>query len=302
MKCLSALALALLLPLAVPAAPATNRLINAEFRDATLRDVAEFVSEKSGLKLLVAENYAEMTVTLDMAQATPEDVLAAVGARLACEGINVGWKESPLTDGQKAYVVAEVPPLVSKPLADCAKSFKGAARVTMQFRQAQLGDVASYLQKLMGGSLTLVHGGGLAEVPVDLKLKDVTPLDALLALNELFKSAGQTVAWRGVTLPSGRMLFALLDTAPATAPQAGIEGTPRVYFIGDLGPDPAVTVEAVHQLLGGTQLRAEINLHEETRMLVVRGNDEVHAFVKNVVEELRRGAAAKPAPAPEAKP
>lgn len=303
MKNVRILLFALLLPLAVSAATSSTNLFDISFRDAKLTDVAEFISEKSGLKLLVPEGNAEIPVSAEMTKATPEDALELVALRLVCDGSTLGWKESPLTDGQKAYVLTELPAPVTKPLGDCVKQFKGLPRSTIQLRQAQLTDVANFLQKLTGGGITLVYGEGMAETPVDLKLKDVTAIDALLSMNELFKSSGMSMAWRGVELPSGRIVFALLDTTPAMNPAeaAGTEGSARVYFIGDLGADTVRTVQSVHELIGTAQLRAEINFHEPTQMLVVRGEDEAHAFVKNVIEELRRGAT-KPVPAaPEAK-
>ena len=303
MKCLRLAVFALVLPLAASASSVSTNLIDFSFREAKLSDVAEFLSEKSGLKLLVAENNAEIPVSAEMAKSTPEDALALVALRLACDGAHLGWKESPLTDGQKAYVLAEMAPPASKPLGECLKSFKGLTRSTIQFRQAQLVDVAAFLQKLTGGALTLVYSPGMAETPVDLKLKDVTPIDALLSMNELFKSMGTSMAWRGVELPSGRVVCALLDESPnfgAQTPDVPV-GTARVYFIGDLGHNSDATVESVRQLVGTARMQAELNFHEPTQMLVVRGDEETHAFVKNVIEELRRGATRQAPAAPEAK-
>lgn len=291
MRIISLLSLAFLLPFAAHASSTSpTNTADVMFKQANLRDVTSFLTEKFGLKLLLPDQYAEIPVTLSMKNVSAQDALAAIGARIACEGSNIGWKESPLTDGQKAYVLSEVPPIVTRPLTDCAKAMKGAPRVTISFRQAKLSDVSAYLQELTGGAITLVYGEGIGETPVDLKLSDVTPIDALMAINELLKASGATMAWRGVQLPSGRWIFAMLDTSPAPAPQAGIEGPTRVYYVGDLGREPGQTLDAVNQLLGSAGVRAEINLHDETKMLVVKGNDDAHAFVKNVVEELRRGA------------
>ncbi len=291
MKMLSLLSLALLLPLASHASSVSpTNTADVMFKQATLRDATSFLTEKFGLKLLLPDQYAEIPVTLSMKNVTAPDALVAISARIACEGSSIGWKESPLTDGQKAYVLSDVPPLGTKSLTECAKAMKGAPRVTMSFRQAKIADVSEYLQQLTGSAITLVYGEGVGETPVDLKLSDVTPIDTLMAINELMKASGTTMAWRGVQLPSGRWIFAMMDTSPAPAPQAGIEGPTRVYFVGDLGREPEQTRDAVNQLLGTANLRAEINLHEETKMLVVKGNDEAHALVKNVVEELRRGA------------
>ncbi len=300
MKTFSCLCIAFLLPLASSGASSSTNTVDVDFKEAPLREAAEFLTEKAGLKLLVAENYATIPITLKMSKATPEDVLAAIGASFAGSGSNIGWKESPLSDGQKAYVVAEMPPPPSKPLADCVKALKGAPRVTIQFKQAKLAEVVKYLEVLTGNSLTLVFGDGTADIPIDLKLNDVTPVDALLSINELLKSSGTTMAWRGVQLPSGRMIFALLDTQALAPPQPGISGPTRVYYVGDLGRTPDATLDSVNQLLSSANLRAEVNIHEETKMLVVKGNDEAHTFVKNVVDELRRGAQ-KAAAEPEKK-
>jgi hypothetical protein len=296
MKLLSLLSLALLLPFASHASSASpTNTADVAFKQASLRDVTSFLTERFGLKLLLPDQYAEIPVTLTMKNVSAPDALAAISARIACEGSSIGWKESPLTDGQKAFVLSEVPPIATKSLSECAKAMKGAPRVTISFRQAKISDVSGYLQELTGNALTLIYGEGVGETPVDLKLSDVTPIDALMAVNELMKASGITMAWRGVQLPSGRMIFAMMDTAPAPAPQAGIEGPTRVYFVGDLGREPDQTREAVLQLLNTAGVRADVNLHDETKMLVVKGDDEAHALVKNVVEELRRGAGKAPA-------
>jgi hypothetical protein len=295
-KILSLLSVTWLLPLASHAAAVSpTNIADVTFQQATLREATSFLTERFGLKLLLPEHYAEVQVTLSMKQASPPDALAAIGVLLACEWNSIGWKETTLTGGQKAYVLSEVPPVVTKSLLECAKAMKQTPRMTMEFRQARMSDVAAYIQRLASDSLSLVYAHGLGETPVDLKLKDVSSLDALMALNELMKASGMVWEWRGVPLPSGRLIFALMNASPASSPQAGVEGVARAYFVGDLGRTPGRTSQTLLELLDVANLRADVSIHEETRMLIVKGNDEVHALVKNVVEELRRGAPKAPA-------
>lgn len=298
------LALALLLPLAAPGA-STNRL-DLAFEKARLADVAEHLGRSTPLKLIVPPRYGDLELSMNLKQAALEDVLALLNLQFACERADYKWRETKLTEERTAYVLDEGPAAIAtRPPAEGVKGLKALPRVSLELKDASLREVAQHLEKLTDGGMVLLYGAHAAEYAVDLKLQDVTPVDALLALNELLRASGEGEEWLTVTLPSGRTVFALLEIPEASpeGPEPGPGGpqTPRVYFIGDLGPELRGTAAAIRELVVLNAPSVRVDLHEGTRMLVVRASEEDHAFVKNVVEEMRRGQSAKP-PAPETKP
>lgn len=298
------LALALLLPLAVLGA-STNRL-DLAFEKARLADVAEHLGRATQLKLIVPPRYGDLEISLNLKQAALEDVIALLNIQFACQDADYHWRETKLTEERSAFVLDEERAAIdARPLAEGIKGLKAMPRVSIELKDARLSEVVQYLNKLTGGGLALLYGDLFADFAVDLKLQDVTPVDALLALNELLRASDEGVAWQTVALPSGRTVFALLEIPEAPTekpePEAGGPQTPRVYFIGDLGPELRGTAWAIRELVLLNAPKARVDLHEGTRMLVVHGGEEDHAFVKNVVEEMRRGQSANP-PAPETKP
>ena len=300
------LVLALLLPVAALAAPSTNR-VDLAFAEARMSEVAELLTEKADLKLIVPSQFADVPVSLRLRQASGEDALAALNVFMSCSQAEIAWKETKLSGDQRAFTLGEGRPAIQgRPLTDGIRGLKAMGRVTIDLKQARLADAVAFLDKLTGGSLAMVYGSGLAELTVDLKLHDVTPPDALIALNELLHASGVEAAWQTVTLPSGREVFALLPrpetrAAAGAEPEADEETTARVYYIGDLGANLRETADPICELVALNAHKAEVSLHEGTRMLVVRATEADHAFVKNVVEELRRGLSGKTS-APEAKP
>jgi hypothetical protein len=285
-------ALALLLPVAARAAdgPAPKKDLTVRLRQAPLREVAKFLGDETGLNFVVPEEMGDVPVTLDLPHTTAADAIAALNVAFACAGTTYGWKEVKTTEGQTGYAIdGTVPPPSAKGLADCPE----AAAPTnffaqLAYQQARLADVAEDLHNRSGA--VFVYAQAIADFPVTMNLRNVRTVDALSFINHLLRSAHISLEWYAVPLPSGAWIFALMSNGVPDAPVAKVEGVVRVYYVGDLGLGFRQILESVHELIEEARLRADVNFHEGSKLLVVRGSEEAQAFVKNVVEELRKGA------------
>jgi hypothetical protein len=138
-------------------------------------------------------------------------------------------------------------------------------------------------------------------VAVSLDLRNVCPPDIVEMLMRLI---GEDVYWecQGLQLSSGQWLFALL--LKEQAEETPVEGLVKVYHGGGDPNELRSTQEMLTELLAtaGLQDKARVMIHAPSRMIVVRGPQDVQDFVLNAMEELRRGrelkrAAEAPSPA-----
>lgn len=301
MKWPACLTAALLLALPAPAA-STNRV---EFREVPLTEAARHLGATYGVNFVVPGSLADLICSLSLANATLEDVIAVMNLQFQADDLECGWVATRSQTGQAAYILesnaARRPPT---PLAEAKGPGLTNVLVQMDFREASLDDVATYLSEKTG--VRLIIPDSFRQISLTLDLRNVTLPDVITFLVRLI---GAPCECKGLQLSTGAWVFALLPI-PATPPPP-VDGVVKVYYGGRTPEEFVVAMHTLRELLAAADLtkRAEVMAHNASRMIVVRGDAAVQAFVQNAMEEIRRGrelettgaAGAAPAAAP-AKP
>lgn len=284
------LAALLLIAPAVWANPptATNTI---HFEQASLADVARYLGEAFAVNTVVPEHLAAEEISLRLQEVGIEDIIKAMNLLFRAEEWDLGWTLAP-TRGQRAtYVLAAKPAelsLTSLASAPCPELTNVVPRLAL--RDTPLRTIAQSMQELAG--LTLLLPAHLGDATASLDLRNVCPPDIIEILMRLI---GEEDNWtcQGLRLSSGRWLFALLPRAQAMP--RPVDGLVKVYHGGDESVNLRFTQAVLTDLLvtAGLQEKAQVMIHEPSRMIVVRGPQDVQDFVLNAVEEMRRGRAEK---------
>ncbi len=301
MKWPACLTAALLLTLAAPAAT-TNRVM---FREASLNEAARHLGATYGVNFVVPGALGDLTCSLSLANATLEDVIEVMNLQFQADDLECGWVATRSRTGQTGYLLELR--ATRRPLTALAEA-KGPGLTNvlahLEFREAPLGDVASYLSETTGVRLLIPEP--FRQISLTLDLRNVTLPDVITFLVRLI---GAPCECKGLQLSTGAWVFALLPI-PA-APPPPVDGVVKVYYGGRTPEEFFTAMHTLRELLASADLtkRAEVMAHNASRMIVVRGDAAVQAFVQNAMEEIRRGrelettgaAGAAPAAAP-AKP
>ena len=293
MKRIALLGLALL-PLAAPSAQTTNSF---EFREAPIRDVVPALSETYGVNLVVPDHLGGISVSLSLKGATLSDLLRVMDLKFVADGMECHWAETKTRNGQAAYALEAKPgDLHLTLLADARGQGLTTTVARLQFREAPMGAVATYLAEQTGVQLLLPEF--VQEVAVSLDVRAVSFTDVLEFLFHLLGD-GAEFTCQGLQLSTGQWVFALLPV-PQPPPPA-VEGLVKVYYAGKTDEELVRAHSNVQSLLSlaGLASQASVMLHTGSGMLVVRGPQNVQDFVLNAMEELRRGREPQPAPAPQ---
>lgn len=284
------LAALLLIALTVRAEPpaATNAI---HFQQATVGDVARYLGEAYAVNTVVPEAYSECQVSLHLRQVDLADIIKAMNLQFRAENLDLGWTMAKTRGNRATYVLEAKPADLTLTRIEVARGpelTNVLPRLT--FRDAALSDIAKALQDLAG--LTLLLPSCLHEVAVSLDLRNVCPPDIVEMLLRLIGEGGNWEC-QGLQLSSGQWVFALIPKERAE--EKPVEGLVKVYHGGDESVNLRFTQAVLTDLLvtAGLQDKAQVMIHEPSRMIVVRGPQDVQDFVLNAVEEMRRGRAEK---------
>ena len=179
----------------------------------------------------------------------------------------------------------------------------------VEFKDAALGEVASFLGKQFEGAFDVVipnssdarlSNKAVADYPVTLNVRNVTAGEIFNAMSLSFEAAGTPLHWDLVM--NGKRPTAVLqilrDPRPAEKPKT-IERA--VFFVGDLidhETKGGMTIDAIAKTLGelcsdmgqfNSQERneTELSCHKEAELIVAVGSPELVRFVQDALKALR---------------
>jgi hypothetical protein len=267
---------------------ATNAV---HFEQAALADVARYLGEAFAVNAVVPEYLSSYEVSLRLDQVDLADIIKAMNLQFRAEAANLGWTAARTRGNRTTYVLEPKPAELTLTSIAAARG-PGLTNLLprLTFRDAPLREVAEHLRKM--GCPTLLLPSSLSEVAVSLDLRNVCPPDIVEMLMRLI---GEEVYWecQGLQLSSGQWVFALLLKDQEEAKP--VEGLVKVYYGGDDTVELRTTQVMLMDLLvtAGLDKKAQVMVHDPSRMIVVRGPQEVQDFVLNAIEEMRRGREAK---------
>jgi hypothetical protein len=240
---------------------------------------------------VVPEYLSSYEVSLRLDQVDLADIIKAMNLQFRAEAANLGWTAARTRGNRTTYVLEPKPAELTLTSIAAARG-PGLTNLLprLTFRDAPLREVAEHLRKMgcphPAAPLQPERGGGVAG-PAQRLPADIVEM--------LMRLIGEEVYWecQGLQLSSGQWVFALLLKDQEEAKP--VEGLVKVYYGGDDTVELRTTQVMLMDLLvtAGLDKKAQVMVHDPSRMIVVRGPQEVQDFVLNAIEEMRRGREAK---------
>jgi len=169
----------------------------------------------------------------------------------------------------------------------------GVVMDQVEFKDAKISEIADYLRTACKDKMDVIVPQQYASILVSLRLKSVTATESFHAMNQLFEAGQYIVRWK-LTMSGKRSTAILTELVHAPSDATGRTVLYIGHLVGDKkdgGLSLREVVDSIEQVArtGGVVSRGfQLQVHEATQLLVVRGTPEEIQFVLKTIEKLEQ--------------